>query len=657
MTKSRNTGSKLSPLFCLTPYRGTPRHKCLLIITGLLFFSSAHAQAEQQARQHGTKYSPLSEINRDNVSDLQLAWTYNTGDLPTSPGLTSFQDEPLLVEGNLIVCSVSRRLIALDPETGVERWVYDPKNPALGSNKCRGVAAWTDPQAAETRACATRLFLGTSDYRLVAIDARTGRPCEDFGDGGEVRMEASKPMMIPGEVSALSRPAVVNGVVVVGSSVMDNQRVDAPSGRVLAFDAKTGAPRWSFDPVPRDSGDPAMASWIDGEPSNGGGNVWSGMVVDNALDLVYLPTSSPSIDFYGGDRPGDNRYTDSVVALRGATGEVVWHQQLVHHDIWDYDLPTQGLLIDYPHNGEMVPALVQNTKQGMIFIFNRATGEPLVPIEERPVPQQGAVPGERLSPTQPFPVGMPTLVPHHFSPDDVWGFTFIDEWLCRREAEKLLTGPIYTPPSEQGTVYLPSPSGGPDWGGGAWDPHSRMMVVPVNTVALIVKNTPREQAPKLDPTAPLDLATGFTFNNAGAPYVTTVRPFLSPLGAPCTAPPWAKLIAVDLAEKKILWEAPLGSIEKLAPVPIPWELGTPAVGAPLLTAGGLVFIGYTLDRKLRAFDTQSGAVLWSAELPASANSVPVSYEINGKQYIVVPAGGHSMFAPELGDAVMAFTLP
>lgn len=224
--------------------------------------------------------------------------------------------------------------------------------------------------------------------------------------------------------------------------------------------------------------------------------------------------------------------------LRGATGEVVWHRQLVHHDVWDYDLPTQGMLIDYPHNGEMVPA----------------------------------------------------LVPHEFSPDDVWGFTFIDEWLCRREAETFLTGPIYTPPSEQGTVYLPSPSGGPDWGGGAYDPGSHVMVVPVNTVALIVTNTPREKS-AFDPRAPMDMSSGFTFNNAGAPYVTTVRPFLSPLGAPCTAPPWAKLVAVDLVTKQILWEVPLGSIEKLAPVPIPWELGTPAVGAPLVTAGGLVFVG------------------------------------------------------------------
>lgn len=616
---------------------------------------SDRLHAQDLERQLGTKYSPLAEINRDNVSRLQMAWEYHTGDRIETPGLTSFQDQPLLIGDNLIVCSVTRKVIALDPETGKQRWVYDPQSPPGGMNKCRGVSAWTDNQSGATQQCHTRLFLGTSDYRLVAIDATSGKPCQEFGDKGVVRMETSKPMIIPGEVSALSRPAVVNDVVVVGSSVMDNQRVDAPSGRVLAFDARTGAPRWEFDPIPRDIADPAIKTW-GSTPVNGGGNVWSGMVVDEALDLVYLPTSSPSVDFYGGDRPGDNAYADSVVALRGATGEVVWFQQLVHHDVWDYDLPTPGLLIDYPHNGEMVPALVQNTKQGLVFIFNRATGEPLVPIEERAVSQKGAVPGEKLSPTQPFPVGMPPLVPHSFSPDDAWGFTPIDEWLCRREAESLSFGPIYTPPSEQGTVYLPSPSGGADWGGGAYDPVSHVMVVPLNTVAMIVTNTPREKS-SFDPRAPMDMATGFTFNNAGAPYVTTIRPFLSPLGAPCTAPPWAKLTAVDLVRKKIVWEVPLGSIEKMAPVPIPWELGTPGVGAPLITAGGLVFIGFTLDHQFRAFDLKTGDVLWQAELPASANSVPVSYEYKGKQYIVVPAGGHSMFGPVLSDTVAAYKLP
>lgn len=613
--------------------------------------------AQSQERKHGTKYSSLQQVNRENVGKLELAWTFNTGDLPSEPGLTSFQDEPLLIDGNLIVCSVTRQVFALDPETGAERWRFNPDSSSMGSNKCRGVSAWTDEQAGADLLCKTRLFLGTQDYRLIAIDSATGKLCPDFGEQGIVQMEPSKPEIVPNEVSALSRPAVVNGIVVVGSSVMDNQRVAAPSGRVLAFDARTGESRWEFDPIARDPGDPASRTWEENSaPGHGGGNVWSGMVVDEALDLVYLPTSTPSLDFYGGDRLGDNLYTDSVVALRGATGEISWYFQTVHHDLWDYDLPTAGLLIDYPHNGTMVPALVQNTKQGMIFIFNRITGEPLVPIVERPVPQEGAVTGERLSPTQPFPVGMPLLAPHGFALDDVWGFTPIDKWLCKRKAEKLLYGPIYTPPSEQGTIYSPSPSGGPDWGGGAYDPESRYMVVPSNTVPLIMKLTPREKA-SYDPNAPMDYEKGFTFGNIGSPYITTAIPFLSPLGAPCSKPPWAQLTAVDMVKKEIVWQVPLGSIEKMAPVPIPWELGTPGVGAPLITAGGLVFIGYALDSQFRAFDLQSGETLWSADLPAPANSVPVSYEVNGTQYIVVPAGGHTMFGTVMSDAVMAFKLP
>ncbi len=643
--------------------------KSRYILTSLAFYviagiGSASVRADDfdavvNQNQTGTQYSPLTQINRNNVSKLEPAWEFHTGDQlleEDKPGLIAMEDQPSLIEGNLVVCSIKRRIIALDPATGAKRWEFYPGDAPSLTRKCRGIGNWIDREAPEGRHCRSRIFLGTADYRLVAIDAKDGKPCADFGDNGVVTMKPSKPELWPGEVIATSNPAVVNDVVVVSSSVADNQRVAAPSGRVLAFDARTGEPRWSFDPVPRDPADPAMASWGKGTDGFGQANVWSSMAVDQGLDLVYLPTTSASSDFYGGDRPGDNHYATSVVALRGSTGEVVWHRQIVHHNVWDYDLPARPILIDYPHNGQMVPALVQNTKTGLIFIFDRATGEPLVPIEERPVPQEGKLPGEVLSPTQPFPEGMPAVMPMSFSPDDVWGFTPIDKWLCRRKVEENVTGPIYTPITEQGTVVYPPAGGGPNWGGGGYDPASHLMVIPSNRVPMIVRMVPVEKAAPVEGLV-LEARSLMRFGMPDSPFVIEVEPLLSVFGAPCSTPPWAALTAVDLVAKKIVWEMPLGSIRKMAPVPIDWHLGTPGAGGPLVTAGGLVFIGYSLDDTLRAFDLETGETLWEADLPAAGTAVPVSYEVDGEQYIVMPAGGHSMYGSTTGDSVVAYKLP
>jgi len=399
-----------------------------------------------------------------------------------------------------------------------------------------------------------------------------------------------------------------------------------------------------------------MSTWEDGTGDHGGSNVWASMAVDEALDLVYLPTTSVSVDFYGVTRPGDNEYADSIVALRGATGEVVWHFQFVHHDIWDYDTPSQPLLLDLPYNGQSVPALVQNTKTGLIFVFNRETGEPLMPYVERPVPQQGAVPGEQLSPTQPFPVGMPVLASQNLTPDDAWGFTPIDRWLCRSRIEELDHGPIYTPPSERGTIMQPAPTGGTNWGGGAYDPDSHLMVVPSARMPMVITMIRREDA-DLDEAQAIEAGGSMTFPNEGVPYVTRIEPLVSPLlGTPCTEPPWAVLTAVDLVRGDVRWEVPLGSIHKLAPVPLPWEwdLGTPGAGGPLVTAGGVVFIGYTMDDMFRAFDLQTGEVLWKTGLPAAGMATPVTYEVDGEQYVVLTAGGHSMYATTMGDSVLAY---
>lgn len=626
--------------------------------------AAAAASPDPNQLQLDTKYSALDQINRGNVTNLEKAWEYHTGEVPDKGlknVLIAFEDQPSMIDGNLVVCTTSRRLIALDPATGKARWTFDPKDPKVGMRKCRGISHWVDSQAAEGAACKSRIFLGTADYRLISIDAKDGKRCEAFGDKGQVQMQPTKAEIFKGEVVAGSRPAIVNDVVVVGSAVADNQRVDSPSGRVLAFDARTGAAKWQFDPLPRDPADPAGKTWEKGTAEGwGGGNVWANMAVDDALDLVYLPTTSPSGDFFGGGRAGDNRYSSSIVAIKGSTGEVAWHFQFVHHNVFDYDTPSEPLLIDWPGpGGTAIPALVQNNKTGLIFAFNRATGEPLIPIVEKKVPQNGRIEGEVLSPTQPFPEGMPTLAPQGFKPDDAKGFTFIDTWLCKRKAEKLNYGGTFTPPSLQGTIFSPSVGGGPNWGGGAYDPNSHIMVVPSNRVPTIVTLIPAKDV-KVDHTQKVEATSGMMFDPAGSPYVYKVEGLLSPFGAPCVPPPWAALTAVDMVAKKIVWEVPLGSIEKMLPVKLPWkmdlEFGTPGAGGPLVTGGGLVFIGYTLDDTLRAFDLTTGKVLWQADLPAAGTAVPVTYDVGGTQYVVIAAGGHTMYGSTLGDSVVAYRL-
>ena len=628
----------------------------LLVVLVLLTWAGV-AVEKVEASDASTKYSPLDQINRNNVANLEEAWRYHTGDMPEEGKFTSFQDQPSLIDGNLIVCTVNRRLVALDPATGKERWAYDHKGTQAFSRKCRGVAHWIDASAPEGSFCRSRILLGTPDNRLVAVDARTGKACTDFGDNGEVRVPVDRPLQSPGEMMISSRPAVVNDVVVVGSFVADNQRVDAPSGRVMAYHARTGKFLWAFDPIPRSPDDRAISTWENGTDGHGAANVWTDMAADNELDLVYLPTSSPAVDFYGGDRPGDNLYSTSIVALRGATGEVAWHQQLVRHNVFDYDLPSQPMLLDFPHRGTLVPALVQHTKMGLVFVFDRETGEPLVPIVERPVPQAGKVAGEALSPTQPFPEGMPALMPQGFSPDDAWGFTPVDEWLCRRKIEQYNYGPMYTPPSEQGTIFSPAPSGGPDWGTGGYDPDSKIMVVPSNRVPMVVtliKNDPASAEPAPGNQA-IETRGAMVFPNTGVPYKVKLEPLLSPLGAPCSPPPWAALTAVDMEQRRILWEVPLGDIRKLAPPRYPgnWELPARGRWSPQVDWCSSAIRSTMLSVR---WNLHTGKVLWETALPAAATSIPVTYEANGEQYVVMPAGGHSMYGSTMGDAVIAYKL-
>jgi quinoprotein glucose dehydrogenase len=614
--------------------------------------------------QEGTRYSSADQLTRKNVSDLEVAWTYHTGEMDRrGPDLitnSSTHYTPILVAGSLIICTSFNRLIALDPASGKERWVFDAQidlsHPLPFQYNCRGVTGWENPGVDKAADCRHRIFMGTNDERLFAIDAKTGKRCEDFGSNGEISVTQSRPQKFAGERKLVSAPVVVNGVVVVGSFVMDNLRTDAPLGTVFAIDAITGKSLWSFDPIPRDPDDPAYASWFDDSAARtGAANVWSTMVADPERNLVFLPVGSASPDFWGGERKGDNLYSSSIVALNASTGKVAWHFQHVHHDIWDYDTPSPPMLIDIEHGGKQIPAVVQNTKQGFSFVLHRETGEPVFGVEERPVPQSGLA-GEWLSPTQPFPVSPPPLLPLELTPEDAWGFTYFDRKSCREKIEGLHYEGIFTPPTTApGSIIYPGTAGGMNWGGPAYDPERKRMIVNTSNVPQVVILVPREEIRGIEG---INLEAGIDVAAAlGTPYGVRREWLLSSWGAPCVKPPWGELVAVDMEKGSIVWRVPLGSIEKMLPLPIEWNLGTPNIGGPIVTAGGLVFIGATMDGYLRAFDIDTGEELWKDELPGGTQTTPMTYSAGGKQYVVMVTGHHMWFGSQASDAVVAFSLP
>lgn len=630
----------------------------------------------------GSHYSSLDRINRGNVGRLVKAWEYHTGDLEQHPdrkAFASFHVTPLLLPPaagqSLVFCSPFNRLIALDPETGAERWVFDPKldlGPPGTRYNCRGIAYWHDDQAPAKAACAHRLYMGTGDLRLVAVDARTGRACQDFGTAGSVDVKAlvlaeaearsqriGRPVDFRhGDVQFSSPPTIAGNLVVVGSANNTKfRRNDGPSGAVRAFDLRNGALRWSFDPVPRNPGDREAAGWTaEALATTGAANVWSMMSYDAARDLVFLPTASAAPDFFGGTRPGDNRYANSVVALHASTGAVAWHYQLVHHDVWDIDLPAQPMLVDLTLDGRQVPSVVQVTKMGLVFAFDRATGEPVLPIEERPVPGNG-VPGEHLSPTQPFPATIPPLVRGGLTPEDAWGYTFLDRAVCRRMIAGARHGQYYLPPSLEGTVNFPGMAV-TNWGGGGFDPQRQLLIVPVNRAATFTQLIPADE---VDPAALAKPMAGLMGNPGrldGTPYAQVFKPLLSPFFSPCNPPPWGELVALDLATGKTRWRVPLGVLDKLVRLPLPLRWGTPTSGGPIVTAGGLVFIGATMDERFRAFDVESGEQLWEAPTPTAAMATPMTYEVNGRQFVAVAAGGHMwQYSFKIGDSLIAWRLP
>src|SRR6186713_822074 len=595
----------------------------------------------------GSRFSPLNQITPDNVGNLVRAWEFRTGDLdnraPEVMRRTKFQATPLLVEDSLILCSPFNEVIALDPGSGAPKWRFDPKIPTnqrlANRYNCRGVAYWVDDKAAETAACRARIFMGSNDARVIALDARSGIPCADFGTNGEIRIETGMALDWPGEFQITSPPVIVRDTVVVGSAIADNRRVEAPPGTVRAFDVRTGRPRWSFDPLVHDG------------VTAGHANVWAPMSVDEERGLVFLPTSSPSPDFWGGKRPGNNADANSVVALRAETGERVWSYQTVHHDVWDYDLPAQPTLARVDTGTGMRDVVIQPTKQGFVFVLDRDTGKPAWPVEERAVPQGGAE-GEQLSPTQPYPTHVPSLLSQQISADDVFGLIpFWERNACRAQVAAARNEGLYTPPSTQGTVVFPMTGGGVNWGGAAFDPVNQILYANVSRAIHIVKLLPRAVVPDgFNPPPGHDFG-----RQQGAPFAMTRAVALSPLGLPCNKPPWGEMVAVDLKAGKILWRSRVGTTEDRAPLGIAFPWGTPLVNGVAITAGGLVFTG-AMDAYLRALDARSGQELWQGRLPVPGVANPMTYLWKGEQYVAIGAGGHSEAGTSIGDSVVAFRL-
>jgi quinoprotein glucose dehydrogenase len=449
----------------------------------------------------GSRYAPFDQITPANVGDLEVAWVMNHGDVAKGPGFRStsaFEATPILVDGTLFTCTPFNRVLALDPATGEERWSYDPgiDTSANWANQltCRGVETWLDPERAAGDVCRRRIFTNTLDARLIALDAATGKPCPDFGNDGQVDLNPGVgEQEWRGEYSLTSPPAIARGLVFTGSAVGDNVRVDAPSGVVRAWDARTGALRWAWDLAPPDATGLTRAAgtgYVLSTP-----NVWAPMAVDEARDLLFVPTGNPTPDYATAHRRGLDHYGSSIVALRASTGERVWHFQTVHHDLWDFDVPAQPTLFPLRREGAEIPAVVQTTKMGLLFMFHRESGAPLFPIEERPVPTEAAPEGYVVSPTQPFPVKPPPLVPHSLRPEDAWGVTFWDRGACRETLEALRFDGIYTPPSEQGTLMYPGNAGGSNWGGVAVDPERQLLIANVHDWPWIVKLIPRAESP------------------------------------------------------------------------------------------------------------------------------------------------------------------
>jgi quinoprotein glucose dehydrogenase len=623
----------------------------------------------------GNRWSPLGQITPANAGELQQVWHFETGDTQrdTDPGEFTYEVTPIKVGNFVYLCTPHNLVIALDAESGKQVWRFDPKITASKDMQhltCRGVSYHAEDgvtPGAASEACAQRIIMGTNDARLIELDALTGRPCAGFGVNGQVDVWPGRAPQERGWWQITSPPVVTRDLIIFGGAVFDNKSTFMPSGVIRAYDVHTGAPVWAFDPGNPDDTAPRgnEGSFVPSSP-----NSWTMASADEGLGLVYVPMGMAAVDQWGGRRtPATERFATAILALDIATGKLRWSFQTVHHDLWDMDIPAQPALVDLDVAGHgKVPALVQSTKTGEIFVLDRRTGTPIFPVSERPVPR-GPAPGDRLSPTQPF--SSVSLMPDRATEAGMWGATMFDQLACRIKFKGLRYEGPYTPPSLQGTLVFPGNFGVMDWGGMAIDPQRMIAFAHPNYIAFVDRlipsppTSPRFAPPPEKPANPesndtLSPANIAGYNpNAGAPFAAALNPFLSPLGLPCQAPPWGYVAGLDLSSGKVAWKHRNGTIRDESPVPLPIRMGVPSLGGPVVTAGGVAFLGSALDYYLRAYDTTTGEELWKARLPAGGQASPMSYWSNasGRQFIVIAAGGHGSLGTAQGDSIVAYALP
>lgn len=624
-----------------------------ILATALFLGSTLPAMAQQadwtsfHGNEMGQKFSRSVQITPENVGQLEKVWELHTGDVSDGKGDipgSVWSATPIVANDTVYIGTPFYRVIAVEPDTGKVKWTYDPKTELKALTqpelKNRGVTYWQASDGS-TGPCSKRVYIGTMSGQIHALDADTGQLCQDFGKGGILDVNQWNKPDANFPLSQLQPPTVYKDTLLLGWAGKDWVDSKNPLGSVHAVDARTGALKWKFYSI-----DP------DYPGKTGTSNIWTAMSVDEKNGLVYLPVSSPSPDFYGGDRKETIPYATSVTALNGDTGAVVWSRQLVHHDIWDYDINAAPTLIDIPKDGGSVPALVQTSKMGMMFVLNRLTGEPIFPIEERPVPASD-VPGEQASPTQPFPTLPKPLTEDHWP--GVFGLADAASFgWCSRKAAELRNEGRYTPPSVQGTLAYPATAGGMQWGGGTVDPETGIYYINSSHVVQIYQLIERAEYDKLSSGG--SEAEGGLFPMHGAPYGFRLTNFLNPLGMPCWKPPFGEIAAIDLKSGETLWREPFGQVQQWG-FYMPESWGSPTIGGPVLTKSGLIFIGGSMDARVRALDAKTGKVLWKAQVDAPAVSIPAVFDYKGREYVLFTAGGNSIIKPQVGDQLVAFALP